>query len=476
MASKNLRGESGLSVSSATVRNIMSELEDRGFLASPHTSAGRVPTAQGYRFFVDSLLQVGPVEQGAVTALNAGLDPNRSSGELVQTASNLLAQITYQTGIVTVPKPAASQLRQIEFLPLSGDRVLVILVINEREVQNRIIQMQRPMDEEQLKAAADLINQRYAGNDLSQVQGHIVREMSEARARIDRNTVDREGHRAVGGDGRGHRRGGPAAYERGRRCPDADRHRAVGGEGGGQAGERAHPFEQVVPLVEQCGLIVAAAARPREPQVHPREFCAIGIHVPDVGFGVETQAIADRGEAAGGDVELACERFGFGKDGGTPRAVGRVRRKLLQRGLELDDRGEDARLLDGGFDVLQAGELDIGALQIGLGAAHLGLAEGVGIAADLGHTRTRCGDIATATRDGSARDLLDPDTAAHVAVARGIGDVVRRNLERAARRAGAARADGEQIRSHLFLCPRHAVLRKEARKLALDRIGETQLS
>lgn len=186
VASKNLRGQSGLSVSSATVRNIMSELEDRGFLASPHTSAGRVPTAQGYRFFVDSLLQLGPVEEGAVTALNAGLDPNRSPGELVQTVSNLLAQITYQTGIVTVPKPAAIQLRQIEFLPLSGDRVLVILVINEREVQNRIIQMQRPMDEEQLKAAADLINQRYSGNDLSQVQGHIVREMSEARARIDR--------------------------------------------------------------------------------------------------------------------------------------------------------------------------------------------------------------------------------------------------------------------------------------------------
>lgn len=185
VASKNLQGESGLSVSSATVRNIMSELEDLGYLASPHTSAGRIPTAQGYRFFVDSLLQVGPVEEGAVSALNAGLDPNRSSGELVQSASNLLAQMTYQTGIVTVPKPAASQLRQIEFLPLSGDRVLVILVINEREVQNRIIQMQRPMSEEQLKTAADLINQRYAGSDLTQVKRHIVREMAEARERID---------------------------------------------------------------------------------------------------------------------------------------------------------------------------------------------------------------------------------------------------------------------------------------------------
>ena len=186
IASKNLQGESGLSVSSATVRNIMSELEDLGYLSSPHTSAGRVPTPQGYRFFVDSLLQVGPVEEDAVSVLNAGLDPNRSSSELVQSASNLLAQITYQTGIVTVLKPVASQLRQIEFLPLSGDRVLVILVINEREVQNRIIQMPRPMTEEQLKSAADLINQRYSGNDLAHVKQYIVREMAEARTKIDR--------------------------------------------------------------------------------------------------------------------------------------------------------------------------------------------------------------------------------------------------------------------------------------------------
>ena len=185
VASKSLQGESGLSVSSATVRNIMSELEGRGYLASPHTSSGRGPTAQGYRFFVDTLLQIGPVEQGAVTALNAGLDPNRSSSELVQTASNLLARITSHTGIVTVPRPAGHQLRPIEFLPLSGHRVLAILVINERDVQNRIIELQQPMTEEQLRAAADFINQRYAGNDLSRVKTEIVREMTEARSRID---------------------------------------------------------------------------------------------------------------------------------------------------------------------------------------------------------------------------------------------------------------------------------------------------
>ena len=169
MASKNLQGESGLSVSSATVRNIMSELEDRGFLASPHTSAGRVPTAQGYRFLSTACCRWargGGRRHGV--ACRAGSQPQfRGTGaDGVESAgTNHLS-----TGIVTVPKPAASQLRQIEFLPLSGDRVLVILVINEREVQNRIIQMQRPMDEEQLKAAAELINQRYAGNDLSAVK------------------------------------------------------------------------------------------------------------------------------------------------------------------------------------------------------------------------------------------------------------------------------------------------------------------
>jgi heat-inducible transcriptional repressor len=113
------------------------------------------------------------------------LNPNRPANELVQTASNLLAHITSQAGIVTVPRVAASQLRQIEFLPLSENRVLVILVVNQREVQNRIIETPRPMTEAQLKAAADLINQRYAGAELSGVKARLVQEMAEARARID---------------------------------------------------------------------------------------------------------------------------------------------------------------------------------------------------------------------------------------------------------------------------------------------------
>jgi len=154
-------------------------------LSSPHTSAGRIPTAQGYRLFVDSLLQTSPIDASALQALKHELNPNRTSSDLIASASNLLTQVTAQAGIVTVPRPTASQLRQIEFLPLSDSRVLVILVVNEREVQNRVIELSRPLSEEQLKVAADLINQRYAGNNLSEVKRMLVAEMADARTRID---------------------------------------------------------------------------------------------------------------------------------------------------------------------------------------------------------------------------------------------------------------------------------------------------
>ena len=185
VGSKALHVESGLSVSPATIRNVMSDLEERGYLSSPHTSAGRVPTARGYRLFVDSLLQMGPIDETAIQTLRHELNPSRPSADLIASASNLLTQVTSQAGIVTVPRPKASQLRQIEFLPLSDSRVLVILVVNEREVQNRVIELSRPLSEAQLRSAADWINHRHAGSDLSQVKQLLVGEMAQARAHID---------------------------------------------------------------------------------------------------------------------------------------------------------------------------------------------------------------------------------------------------------------------------------------------------
>ena len=185
VGSSTLLKEAGLPVSAATIRNVMSDLEEQGYLHSPHTSAGRVPTAMGYRLFVDTLLQVQPLEDEAMAILRAELNPDKSSTELVHCASSLLSTITAQAGLVTVPRQEANQLRQVEFLPLSGDRVLVILVVNEREVQNRIIHTQRHFTETQLREAAAMVNQRFAGRPLYLVQEHILREMQEARSQID---------------------------------------------------------------------------------------------------------------------------------------------------------------------------------------------------------------------------------------------------------------------------------------------------
>ena len=186
VGSQTLREEAGLPVSPATIRSAMSDLEERGYLQSPHTSAGRIPTAQGYRFFVDSLLQIQEgLDHEALEVLRGELNPDRNAKELVQTASTFLSSITSQAGVVTVPRAGQQPLRQVEFLPLSGNRVLVILVINQREVQNRIIHTRRVFSEEELRNAAALVNQRFAGRELSEAQTELAREMDAARSSID---------------------------------------------------------------------------------------------------------------------------------------------------------------------------------------------------------------------------------------------------------------------------------------------------
>ena len=190
VASSTVRQETGLSVSAATVRNIMSDLEHRGLLHAPHTSAGRVPTAAGYRLYIDSLLQVDMPDAATFQALQNELNPDKSARDLMQTTSGLLAEITSQAGLVTVPRPESQRFRQVEFLPLSGQRVLVILVINEHEVQNKIIYTHEAFEAEQLRAAAQLINERFSGYTFDEIKGRIELEIREAKSRIDRLMED----------------------------------------------------------------------------------------------------------------------------------------------------------------------------------------------------------------------------------------------------------------------------------------------
>ena len=139
IASRMLADSASVSVSPATVRNIMSELEDLGYISSPHTSAGRVPTALGYRFFVDTLIEVSPMDTFDLASLNRSLDPDMSSQELVESASGILSEFTRMAGLVTIPKRDQATLRHVDFLSLEGNRVLVILVLDDHEVQNRVI-------------------------------------------------------------------------------------------------------------------------------------------------------------------------------------------------------------------------------------------------------------------------------------------------------------------------------------------------
>lgn len=185
VGSKTLAQNCGLSLSSATVRNVMADLEAHGYIISPHTSAGRVPTSQAYRLFVDSLLTVEPVLDGKLSAFQSRISADMSPVELMEMTSNLLSSLTSQACLVTLPKCEVVQFRQVEFLPLSGSRVLVILVLNEQEVQNRIIHTQRIYSREELELAAELINKRYAGQPLSQVKSSILQGMHSDKDRID---------------------------------------------------------------------------------------------------------------------------------------------------------------------------------------------------------------------------------------------------------------------------------------------------
>jgi heat-inducible transcriptional repressor len=188
VGSRSLSRESGLSLSSATIRNIVADLESLGFVSSPHTSAGRVPTDKGYRFFVDSLLKSRPPAEHdpAMAEFRRQLDAARDDSKaLVAAASQLLSNVTRLAGVVTLPRTQQASITQIEFVTLSDNRALVVLVFNDREVQNRIIQLERYHSPDELRRAANMLTERCRGKTLTQVRQEILREMQEARESMD---------------------------------------------------------------------------------------------------------------------------------------------------------------------------------------------------------------------------------------------------------------------------------------------------
>ena len=184
VGSIRLAETSGLDLSSATIRSIMVDLENQGLVRSPHTSAGRLPTQIGLRFFVDSLISVQPLEERAYQLLKQSLAENLSPHELVDSASQLLSEISHLVGLVTTPGPEQVELRQIEFLKLVGKQVLVILVVNTKEVQNRVIETEKIYSEIELRQAANYINQEFSGKSLNEIRRGVVDSMKEDQVRM----------------------------------------------------------------------------------------------------------------------------------------------------------------------------------------------------------------------------------------------------------------------------------------------------
>jgi heat-inducible transcriptional repressor len=180
VGSRTLSKYSGLDLSPATIRNVMSDLEELGFIASPHTSAGRVPTPAGYRFFVDTLLIIKDLPSGERLQLEEELHPDNPQ-RVIQSASQLLSQLTQFAGVVMTPRRRALSFKHIEFLRLSEKRVLLIVVTPEGDVQNRILFTERDYAPGELIEAANYVNQNYAGLSLEDVRARLQNELREIR-------------------------------------------------------------------------------------------------------------------------------------------------------------------------------------------------------------------------------------------------------------------------------------------------------
>jgi heat-inducible transcriptional repressor len=186
VGSRTLARDSGLDLSPASIRNVLADLEALGLIAAPHTSAGRVPTPKGYRFFVDTLLTFRPPERDAVRRVEIGLrDDGAPAVQLAGVASTLLSELTQLAGVVTVPKREHAAWRQIELMPLGGPRVLAILVFQDGEVQNKVFELERPLSAEALARIAAQLNTTFAGRDLQEIRGKLLAEMQQARATMN---------------------------------------------------------------------------------------------------------------------------------------------------------------------------------------------------------------------------------------------------------------------------------------------------
>ena len=184
VGSRTLSQYATLDLSSASIRNVMADLETMGLVTSPHTSAGRIPTVQGYRVFVDSLMTIKPLNSIEINQLEAQLhqdDPQR----VVAHASQLLSQLTQFAGVVLIPRRRNAAFQQLEFMRLAEKRVLLIILTTDGEVQNRVLTTDRNYTAAELIQAAQLLNQHYAGTTFDSVRQRMQAELQSLHQDIN---------------------------------------------------------------------------------------------------------------------------------------------------------------------------------------------------------------------------------------------------------------------------------------------------
>jgi len=175
IGSRTLSRHSGLDLSAATIRNVMADLEELGFVTSPHTSAGRVPTPRAYRLFVDTMLTIKPLDEVGHRELSAEIVPD-SPQRVIAGAAQMLSQLSNFAGVVLTPR-RSEVFKQIEFLRLSEKRILLIMVTPQGDVQNRILITNKDYSPSQLIEASNFITTNFAGLDLQSVRNRVKNEL-----------------------------------------------------------------------------------------------------------------------------------------------------------------------------------------------------------------------------------------------------------------------------------------------------------
>lgn len=185
VGSRTLVRDLDLDLSAATIRNVMADLEDMGFLRSPHTSAGRIPTARGYRLFVDSLLRVNDLGSEEIHRIAEEMDSGNSIQNLLERTSSMLSDITHLASVVMLPRLEQSTLNQVEFMSLPDNRILVVLVMSDNEIQNKIIHTARTFSASELEQAANYLNKMFSDKDLPEIRKEMLAELESMKDNVN---------------------------------------------------------------------------------------------------------------------------------------------------------------------------------------------------------------------------------------------------------------------------------------------------